>query len=69
VHYLYVVFVLDLLLFLIRMTGSSRSVFNFFDLHRSVRFETCVFPHFGLPYHCGCLLRIVFMHSSSVNFM
>jgi len=31
VHYLYVFFVLDFLPFLIRVTGSSRSVFNFFD--------------------------------------
>jgi len=30
-HYLYVFFVLVLLLFLIRVTESSRSVFNFFD--------------------------------------
>ena len=56
-HYLYVVFVLDLLLFRIRMTGSSRSVFNFSTVHHSVTTEACVFPLFGLPYHCGCLLR------------
>ena len=58
VHYFYVFFALDLLLFLIRVLDLLGRSLPFWTVHHSVTIETCVFPPFGLPHHCGCLSKL-----------